>query len=227
MYFDKSHFTLKTTGPAFALSWMMLIVDLSGLDAGQRNSLAWATSDEAPIIRVQDDERKQVTNDESSVTEQPIGSANILESQNLSLKLAFMGDPRLFPYDIDCQIKDTTVKLTGMVAIEEEKTLAALITAHLLKGKDISNHLEVSPSLSATLQSASDDRLTQLVKQRFDKSQTLRDANFGVVTIRGVVSLSGQTRFQVIIFEAAQAAREVPGVIAVNALNVRLEAAND
>ncbi|WNM60118.1 hypothetical protein PP769_09740 [Candidatus Nitrospira allomarina] len=47
------------------------------------------------------------------------------------------------------------------------------------------------------------------------------------MTIRGVVSLSGRTRFQVIVLEGAQTAREIPGVIAVNTQNVRLEAGND
>jgi hyperosmotically inducible periplasmic protein len=72
-----------------------------------------------------------------------------------------------------------------------------------------------------------DTRLTDLVKQRFAKSQTLRETNFEVSTLRGVVSLSGQTRFQVIVFEAAQAARDIPGVMAVNTQNIRLEAEND
>ncbi|WP_312647047.1 BON domain-containing protein [Candidatus Nitrospira allomarina] len=72
-----------------------------------------------------------------------------------------------------------------------------------------------------------DARLTELVKQRFAHSQTLRDAGFEVMTIRGVVSLSGRTRFQVIVLEGAQTAREIPGVIAVNTQNVRLEAGND
>lgn len=40
----------------------------------------------------------------------------------------------------------------------------------------------------------------------------------------GVVTLTGSTRFQVIVLEAAQAARQVPGVKAVNTDQVRLVA---
>jgi len=38
----------------------------------------------------------------------------------------------------------------------------------------------------------------------------------------GIVSLKGETRFQVIALEAAQAARQVPGVKAVNTAGVHL-----
>ena len=41
---------------------------------------------------------------------------------------------------------------------------------------------------------------------------------------RWIVTLSGNTRFQIIVLEAAQAARQVPGVRAVNTDAVRLVA---
>lgn len=190
-------------------------------------SMPVSIQDEASIIQVQDHLAKPSTKNESPVEDQRKASPNIIESQNLELKLVFMGDPRLFPYDIDCQIQEKTVKLTGAVPLEEEKALATVLTNHLIKGKEIVNLIEVRPSLSATLQAGIDTSLTELVKQRFAKSQTLREANFEIVTIRGVVSLSGQTRFQVIALEAAQAAREIPGVIAVLTQNIRLEAGNE
>jgi osmotically-inducible protein OsmY len=148
---------------------------------------------------------------------------HIVQSPNLALKLAFLSDPRLFPYDIECHIKEKTVELTGVVAFEEEKILAALLTAQLVEEKDILNHLEVRPALHGTIQAASDARVTELVKQRFAQSQTLKEANFEVITIRGIVSLRGRTRFQVIALEAAQTAREIPGVFAVDTQHVRIE----
>ncbi|MDT3779037.1 BON domain-containing protein [Nitrospira sp. MA-1] len=179
------------------------------------------------ILRVQNHQTNPSPKKEFSGEDQRKTSANIIESRNLELKLVFMGDPRLFPFDIDCQIQEKTVKLTGSVTLEEEKTLATLLASHLIKEKEIVNLIEVRPSLSATLQAGMDTRLTELVKQRFAKSQTLRDANFEIITIRGMVSLKGQTRFQVIALEAAQAAREIPGVIAVLTQNIRLEAGNE
>jgi hypothetical protein len=160
-----------------------------------------------------------------SQSKEPVPQA--LTSPTVSLKLAFMAEPGLFPYDIEFHTQENTIELTGVVSVEEEKSLATTLTDHLMKGKKILNHIEVSPALIAQLQTTADRRLTELIKQRFATSQTLRDANFEVMTIRGVVSLKGQTRFQVIALEAAQAAREVPGVIAVNTRNIRLEGEND
>lgn len=178
------------------------------------------------VLQVQNHQPQPSPKNEGNMSGQRKSSDNIVQSSILTLKLAFMADPRLFPYDIDCHIQEKTVELSGSVSLEEEKTLATLLTTQLMKGKGIINHIEVQPSLSAKMQVTLDTRLTELVKQRFAHSQTLRDANFEVVTIRGVVSLRGQTRFQVIVLEAAQAAREIPGVIAVNTQNVRLEAGN-
>jgi len=190
-------------------------VPLSALD---RSLLVQVQNQQSPS-----GEKKETkeTNDGSKTT------VNILASANLKLKLAFMADPRLFPYDIDCRVEEKSVELTGMVSLEEEKNLATGVTTHLMKEKEIINHIEVRPSLSATMQATRDSRLTEFIKQRFAKSQTLRETDFEIVTIRGVVSLSGQTRFQVIALEAAQAAREIPGVIAVNTHHIRLEAGND
>ena len=188
---------------------------------------AFSTSDKAPILRVQSPQSQPVLEEATKAPRQAKESENIIKSQNLTLKLAFMADPRLFPYQIDCHVQEKSVELQGLVSLEEEKALASLLTANLIKGKEIINHIEVQPSLSATIQVKSDSRLTDLVKQRFAKSQTLQEANFEIVTIRGVVSLRGRTRFQVIAYEAAQAAREIPGVIAVNTQNIRFEAGND
>jgi hyperosmotically inducible protein len=68
-----------------------------------------------------------------------------------------------------------------------------------------------------------DDIITRHVKDRFAKSATVTAANFDVKTEQGVVSLSGTVRFQVIVLEAAEAARQVPGVKAVRTDKVRIE----
>jgi hyperosmotically inducible periplasmic protein len=179
------------------------------------------------LLHVQNPASQPDPDKKSKVSGDHRTSGDVVQSPALTLKLALMADPRLFPYDIECQIQEKTVELTGVVAFEEEKILAALLTADAIKGKKILNHLEVRPALHGTLQAASDARLTELVKQRFTRSQTLTEANFEVITIRGIVSLRGQTRFQVIALEAAQAAREIPGIVAVNTQNIRIEGEND
>jgi hyperosmotically inducible protein len=181
----------------------------------------------SPVFQIKNPASPPPPKPESNGGSDQKATAHSIQSPNVSLKLAFMADPRLFPYDIECDIQEKTVELTGVVSFEEEKILAALLTADLMRGKDILNHLEVRPALHGTLQATSDSRLTELVKQRFGRSQTLTDAKFEVITIRGIVSLRGQTRYQVIALEAAQAAREIPGVLAVNTQDIRIEGEND
>jgi hyperosmotically inducible protein len=209
--------------PALTLGSIVMVIFFASGGAVTLSALDRSTPFQVQVPQAPSGEKK----DTKETNEGSKSSANVLQSANLKLKLGFMADPRLFPYDLDCHVEEKTVELTGMVALEDEKNLATVVTTHLIKEKDIINHIEVRPSLSATMQATKDARLTEFIKQRFAGSQTLREANFSIVTIRGVVSLSGQTRFQVIALEAAQAAREIPGVIAVNTHHIRLEAGND
>ena len=89
--------------------------------------------------------------------------------------------------------------------------------------KSVSNKLEVAKELPEIIAHKHDDIITRHVKERFAKSATVTAANFDVKTEQGVVSLSGTVRFQVIIFEAAEAAREVLGVKAVKTDKVKIE----
>jgi hyperosmotically inducible protein len=51
----------------------------------------------------------------------------------------------------------------------------------------------------------------------------LEKAHFDVKTEDGVVTLTGKTRFQVIALEAAETARQVPGVRAVHTDGIQTE----
>ena len=86
----------------------------------------------------------------------------------------------------------------------------------------VENRLKVEPDATHSLVSERDKILTQLVKDRFEKSKTLQSVKLDVKTEDAVVTLSGSTRFQIIVLEAAQAARQIPGVRAVNNDAVRL-----
>ena len=89
--------------------------------------------------------------------------------------------------------------------------------------KYVSNKLEVVKELPEIIARKQDDFITRQVKDRFAKSATLTAANFDVKTEQGVVSLSGTVRFQVIVLEAAEASRLVPGVKAVRTDKVRID----
>ncbi len=92
--------------------------------------------------------------------------------------------------------------------------------------KSVTNNIEVVKDLNRTMAKKKDEIITQYVKDRFGKSKTLETAHFDVKSEDGIVSLSGKTKFLVIVLEAAEAARNVPGVKAVKTEGVRLEGAD-
>jgi hyperosmotically inducible protein len=141
----------------------------------------------------------------------------------LTVKLALMSDPRIFPYDINVEVKGDVAELSGKVATEAEKAAATEIAQGVEGIKSVTNSLDVSKDLPHALSRKQDDSITHYVKERFGKSKTLEAAHFDVKTDDGVVSLSGKTKYQVIVLEAAEAARQVPGVKAVRTEGVRLE----
>lgn len=151
------------------------------------------------------------------VVKKPLGSLI------LSVKLALMGDSRLFRYDIEVEDDQQTVTLTGRVTSEEEKAAAAEVAQAVLGVKTVLNKVSLEKDLAKALLKKQDEILTTMIKERFAKSATLKAANFDVKTEEGIVQLNGSVRFQVLALEAAEAARQVPGVRAVNTEKVRLE----
>jgi hyperosmotically inducible protein len=141
----------------------------------------------------------------------------------LTIKLALLEDPRLFPYEIEVDGGSEEVTLLGKVSTETEKAAAATIASTVPTVKSVSNKLEVLKDLPELIAHKQDDIITRHVKDRFAQSATVTAANFDVKTEQGVVSLSGTVRFQVIVLEAAEAARQVPGVKAVRTDKVRIE----
>jgi hyperosmotically inducible protein len=147
--------------------------------------------------------------------------SKVVTSPILTAKLALMADPRLFPYDLNVEMNGDTLTLKGKVPSDAQRQAAAEVVRSL--AKTVKNALEVSKEADRERTQKQDEAITQYVKERFSKSKTLETANFGVKTEDGVVSLSGKTRFQVIVLEAAEAARQVPGVKAVKSDGIRLE----
>lgn len=146
-------------------------------------------------------------------------------SLTLAVKLALMADQRVFHYPLDVESKGQEVMLAGKVSNEAEKLAAAEIAQRLEGVKSVVNKLEVVNELPQDMARKRDQIITEYVKERFKKSKTLESADFDVKTENGVVELSGKTRFQVIALEAAEAARQIPGVKAVKTDAVRLEGA--
>jgi len=147
-----------------------------------------------------------------------------IRSSMVTAKLALMADPHLFPYDIEVDAKDKDLVLLGKVSQESDRRVATDIVRCLEGVHAVENRLKVEPDAAHGLVAERDKFITQLVKERFEKSKTLQSVKFDVKTEDGIVILNGATRFQIIVLEAAQAARQVPGVRAVNTDAVRLVA---
>lgn len=145
-----------------------------------------------------------------------------MRSPMVTAKLALMADARLFPYEIEVDTKDKDLVLLGKVANDTEKRAATDIVRCLDGVHAVENRLKVEPDASHGLVVERDKIITHLVKERFEKSKTLQSVKFEIKTEGGIVTLTGSTRFQVIILEAAQAARQVPGVKAVHTDTVKL-----
>lgn len=145
-----------------------------------------------------------------------------LGSTILTVKLAMLADPLLTPYDIEVEMDGDKAVLSGKVATEDEKRRAAEIAQSIEPIKAIVNKLEINKDVGAALVKRQDQAILQYVKERFSRSETLKAAGFDVKCEGGVVTLSGKTRFQVFALEAAQAARQVPGVRAVDATTIQL-----
>ncbi len=176
-----------------------------------------AQSAPAPATKADSQPAESEGKEKDQTAKKPLGSLI------LSVKLALMGDSRLFRYEIEVEDDQQTVTLTGRVSAEEEKAAAMEIAQAVPGVKAVVNKLAVEKDLAKTLLKKQDEILTGLIKERFSKSATLKAANFEVKTEDGVVQLNGTVRFQVIALEAAEAARQVPGVRAVNTEKIRLE----
>lgn len=188
-------------------------------------------ADERPCPQVNPSaDNKPAANGQSSTDQTSTDKTKFEEAEGkksihsliITAKLALMADSRLFPYDIEIDAKDKDLVLLGKVTSDSEKQTAADIIRCLDGVHAVENRLKVNPNASHELVVERDKIITQLIKERFEKSGTLQAVKFEVKTEGGVVTLTGSTRFQVIILEAAQAARQVPGVKAVNTGTVRL-----
>jgi osmotically-inducible protein OsmY len=153
---------------------------------------------------------------QEDVTKKPV------TSPNLSIKLALMADPLLLPFEIEVEMDNRKAVLTGSVPTEEEKGRAADLAKKIDGVESVVNKLTLSPALRTTLAKKQDETIAHFVRDRLARSETLKAVGFDVKSENGVVHLSGKTRFQVIVLEAAEAARQVPGVRAVDTTGVQI-----
>lgn len=168
-------------------------------------------------------ELKQEPKSKESTTEP--APTKPVRSLILTVKLALLGDLRTAPCMIEVDTKGQDVVLSGKVSSEAEKLASAEVARQVEGVKSVVNKLEVVKELSQGMMQKREQVMTEYIRERFKKSATLEAAKFDIKTENGVVELSGKTRFQVIVLEAAETALQVPGVKAVKTNAVRIEGA--
>lgn len=159
---------------------------------------------------------------EESKPEEP--AKKPVTSLNLAIKLALMADPQLFPLDIEVEMDKAKAILSGSVPTEEDKAKVTEIASKVDGVESVVNKLTVTPALKDKLAKKQDESIAHVVRDRLSRSETLKAVGFDVKSENGIVYLTGKTRFQVIALEAAEAARQVPGVRAVDTAGVQLVA---
>ena len=169
-------------------------------------------------------EDKQLKSEEQPQAKPEEQAKKPVTSPNLTIKLALMADPSLFPFEIEVEMDNRKAVLSGSVATEEDKTKAADVVRKIDGVESVTNKLTVSPALRTSLAKKQDDAIAHFVRERLARSETLKAVGFDVKSENGIVHLNGKTRFQVIALEAAEAARQVPGVRAVNTDKVQIVA---
>jgi len=143
-------------------------------------------------------------------------------SVNLAIKLALMADPQLFPLEVEVEMDKGKAILSGSVPTEEDKARVTEVAGKVEGVEAVVNKLNVVSTLRATWAKKQDEAIAHFVRDRLVRSETLKAVGFEVTSESGVVHLSGKTRFQVIALEAAEAARQVPGVRAVDTTGVQI-----
>ena len=183
-----------------------------------------AKDEKAKDEKAKDEKAKQEDKAKVEETKPEEPAKKPVTSLNLAIKLALMADPQLFPLDIEVEMDKGKAVLTGSVPTEEEKAKVAEIAGKVDGVESVVNKLTVTPALKDKLAKKQDESIAHVVRDRLSRSETLKAVGFDVKSENGIVYLSGKTRFQVIALEAAEAARQVPGVRAVDTAGVQLVA---
>jgi len=197
-----------------------------GADKSANEEKAKAADEKAKDEKAKSEEKGKPADEkpkaEEPKPEEPAKKA--VTSLNLAIKLALMADPQLFPLDIEVEMDKGKAILSGSVPTEEDKAKVAEIAGKIDGVETVVNKLTVTPALKDKLAKKQDESIAHVVRDRLSRSETLKAVGFDVKSENGIVYLSGKTRFQVIALEAAEAARQVPGVRAVDTAGVQLVA---
>jgi hyperosmotically inducible protein len=116
------------------------------------------------------------------------------------LETALMLNGELNNFEIDTQVQNAMVTLTGDVQSETEKDLAGQIAMNIEGVQDVTNNLTVKPDHEGNMESASssfarswhDMTITAGLNMEFAASSELEATAINVDTEKGIVTLKGE-----------------------------------
>ncbi len=100
-----------------------------------------------PTIKSDETKTKKESGEEGGEKGKESTGRKTVSSLILTVKLALLGDPRLFPYEIEVEAGSEEVTLMGKVSTEAEKVAATEIASMVATVKSVSNKLEVVKEL--------------------------------------------------------------------------------
>lgn len=133
-------------------------------------------------------------------------------------KIVLAADSRVEGHQVSVETNKGVVKLRGKVDNAQAKQVAKQIIEVLDGVKRVDNELQVVAPAKRDSVTDSDDSITARIKDQITqdaaimKSDRLKDANIGVVTNAGVVSLSGEVPDIMVSAQASWTAWQVHGV---------------
>jgi hyperosmotically inducible periplasmic protein len=133
-------------------------------------------------------------------------------------KIVLAADGRVKGHQVSVETNKGVVKLRGKVDDAQAKKVAKDVVEVLEGVKRVDNELQVVAPAKRDSVTESDEAITARVKDQIVqdaaimKNNRLKDANIGVVTNAGVVSLSGEVPDIVVSAQASWTAWQVHGV---------------
>ena len=105
------------------------------------------TQPKLQTAKSEESKAKKDSGEEGTEKEKEGTGKKAVSSLILTVKLALLEDPRLFPYEIEVEAGSDEVTLAGKVSTEAEKAAAAKIASTVPTVKSVSNKLEVVKEL--------------------------------------------------------------------------------
>ncbi|MDX1748343.1 MAG: BON domain-containing protein [Halobacteriales archaeon] len=130
------------------------------------------------------------------------------------VKARLAADPETNPFEIDVEVDEAVVQLTGTVDENEDRTAAGRIARDVEGVMDVENELEVGDQTVG--EKVDDATITAKVKSKIAADATLNPFNIEVSVEDGVVYLTGRVPTEADSERAHDVAHSVDGVKSVH-----------